>query len=264
MRPSGLDVEPSPVHAPRGSTLPLAIALALGAFVVLAVLKPWASAPAAPVPAQGRRSPELRSVPPSPTGSLVADAAPPVTDPGVADGATVDPTALAYARQEHNAIRQGTGWDPVSSMVRELARNGGTWGAGTGSWTGAGGDWTDWTQLPAGRGRAPSPAVPDAASVCRAGSLRTSPKVLAITGPAAAVDAAGVSVWRLRREPYLVSESFEIDRLESAPGIAFLVLDSGAPWPDGAYRLIVQATGQPAVGLDVCVGTLRHIRPPAG
>jgi hypothetical protein len=263
MRPSGLDVERAPVRSRRGSIVPGAVALALGGFVLLAVLKPWAQPPSddsrartAAAATAGHQAP--------PAGSLVAEAAAPATDPSEGDGTAVDPTALAYARQEHNAIRQGTGWDPVSSMVRELARNGGRWGVGAGSWTGVGGDWTDWTALTPGRGRAPSPGAPDAASVCRAGSLRTSPKVLAVTGPAASVDAAGISLWRIRREPYPVSESFAVDRLLSAPGIAFLVLDSGAPWPDGAYRLIVRSTGAPPVGLDVCVGTVRHLRPPAG
>jgi hypothetical protein len=251
MRASRLDVEPTAVGRPRGSFMPAAVALVLGGFVLLAVLKPWAVAVSDPVPA------------PAPSGSLVPEAAAPATGPSDVDNAPADPATVAYARQEHNAIRQGTGWDPVSSMVRELARNGGRWGAGVGSWTGAGGDWTAWTPLTAGRGRPPIAGAPEATSVCRAASLRTSPKVLAVTGPAASIDAAGITIWRLRREPYLVSESFQVDRLLSAPGIAFLVLDSGAPWPDGAYRFIVQSTGEPAVGLDVCVGTLRHLRPPA-
>jgi hypothetical protein len=234
MPPGGLDVAPVRLGSNRrGRGGPLAVAALLAVFVVVAVAKPWLPGPSAPV----ATPPAVAIVDPSP-GAVPAPSAAAPTPP-------VDPIA---ARGD---------WSPVSSIVHEVAFHGGTWGAAAASWKGVESQWVDWVAVRARPGEAPDDAAGAALRkvACRDGRLRSSPRVLAITGPPALLEGVGVSVWQLRRAPYPVQTDLRIDFTRDAPGVAFLVLGAGRPWQDGAYRLIVRSSVRSPIGLDVCVGS---------
>jgi hypothetical protein len=242
MAPPGLQVVPAPLRPRRpGPNAGVLVAAGLGLFLVVAAAKPW-SGPDTPS-ASPSRPPAASTATRLETPPVDVQAGLPVAN--VAAPATaVDPIA-------------GRGdWDAVSSIVHEVAFDGGRWGIAAASWTGTLSQWVDWRALRARPGVAPAAGDRTlASSACRAGSLRSSARIVAISGPARLVDAAEISVWQLRRTPFAMDEEVVVDRVPDAPGVAFLVLRSGRPWPDAAYRVLVR-TGGETVGLDVCVGSV--------
>ncbi|HET7027592.1 MAG TPA: hypothetical protein VFI28_07860 [Candidatus Limnocylindrales bacterium] len=235
MSPGGLDVAPVRLGSNRrGRGGPLAVAALLAVFVVVAVAKPW--------------------VPPSPGRVATPSQAPVVVR---SPAASTEPRASEPAGPADPIAARGD-WSPVSSIVHEVAFHGGTWGAAAASWKGVESQWVDWLELRARPGEAPGDAAGTALreAACREGRLRSSPRIVAVTGPAALLEGIGVSVWQLRRTPFPIQTDLRIDFTRDAPGVVFLVLGSGRAWPDGAYRLIVRSGVRPPIGLDVCVGSL--------
>jgi len=241
-----LDVAPRRVgSARRGPNAGLVIGACLVALVVVAVAKPW--------------GPESRP----PTARPIA---PPTLAPRNALAPEPPPPERAATAVDPIATRGD--WDAVSSIVHEIAFHGGTWGAAAASWDGVTSRWVDWVALRARPGAPPEVAggatgvasgsagsqLRDAA--CRNGRLPSSPRIVAITGPAGLLGDVGVDVWQLRRTPVPLRTDLRIDSTADAPGVAFLVIGDGRPWADGAYRLIVESSDRSPVGLDVCIGPL--------
>jgi hypothetical protein len=233
----GLDVEPTRVGGRAGRGVALPIAVLIAAFVVVAVAKPWTPA---------------------------ADALPPLTPQTAAPSLDRAATAPLLAEAVEHQVAVGPvdpfassgGWDAAASVARMLASHGGTWGVGTGSWNGVLPEWVDWIRVPARPARTPTAGPNLAAAACRDGQLLGEPRIVVLTGPAATLDDAAVTVWQLRRTPFPMADDLHVDRSLDSPGVVFLVLTAGRAWRDGAYRFIAEPRVGPPVALDVCVGTV--------
>src|SRR3954468_13096054 len=175
----GLDVEPTRVGGRAGRGVALPIAVLIAAFVLVAVAKPWTLA------SDDRPS----FAPPTQAPSLDAAATAPLVVEAVEDEAAIGPTDPFAGR---------SGWDAPSSVGRMLASHGGTWGVGTGSWNGVLPEWVDWVRVPARPARTPTAGPNPAAAACRDGQLLGEPRIVVLTGPAATLDDAAVTVWQLR------------------------------------------------------------------
>ncbi len=227
------------------------VALLLGAFLALAVLKPWeppaasrsSDAPAPAAASTQASAPAASTHPSGPTASIAH-----------ADASETSPDAIASPGAAGDPIATRTGWDAVSGIVRAIGLHGGTWGAGTGWWSSVDGGWTDWRPRHAAPAPVDPPALGSPSAACRGRPLRGGGRLIAVTGPAGLVDDVGVSLWRLGNPPLPMDLPFSVARPSDTPGTLFLVLPQAESWPDDAYELVLRSSARSPIALQACVG----------
>ncbi len=239
---------------PHGGRGPLVAGLvAVGLFLVLALVKPWGG-PDRPA-AVGR-------VAPTRTGTAAS----------VAPARSADPAFdVALSRRSPDVDGRAPGpverpRDPASPaipLLETIAEHVGSWGIGAGGWTDGGpdgGSWTTWQETQPKRWNDPAVLLGfvDRERVCGVTPhLQAGASLLAITSPPSIRPDWVVKGWVVGRDGTTVIAP-QVERISAsssaAGGISALVFSDGSIWADGVYRLLVQGSGM-RLAIDVCLGS---------
>lgn len=250
------EAPPTSLGARRRDHVPVLVAIAVVAFIVVAVAKPWGTGDPATTVVDA-------SLAASTPGTSNVPGTPSTPSAGPASGLVA---ALRTPDVDGRAPRPAeSAGDPVTAaapLVKKISAHAGAWGIGAGGWdVGSAGrlDWMSWRQTTPMRWDDPAVLLGyiDRERVCETDHhLPGRAAVLAVTSPPGIRPDWIVKGWVVAQDgTTVVAPKVRRITLSSSVGVvSALAFADGSSWADGVYRLLVQDRGN-RLAIDVCLGS---------